>query len=52
MGLGPRTVEVNDYLPDDLAMEACCAIKYFPEVDSLQSEKVARVVGSFTAGVV
>ena len=26
--------------PDDLSMEACCAIKYFPEVDSLQSEKV------------
>ena len=25
---------------DDLSMEACCAIKYFPEVDSLQSEKV------------
>ena len=29
--------------PDDLSMEACCAIKYFPEVDSLQSEKVLLV---------
>ena len=29
---------------DDLSMEACCAIKYFPEVDSLQSEKVKPIL--------
>ena len=32
--------------PDDLSMEACCAIKYFPEVDSLQSEKVLLITPS------
>ena len=30
----------NDLWPDELTMEPCCALKYYPAVDACQSEKV------------
>ena len=31
---------------DELAMEPCCALKYYPQIDVCQSEKVSECAGS------